>query len=686
MTLTLIVTLVVLICTALILFLLIKRNMELKELQLAQDDLLSLMKFTSLSLEGGDNFVVNSVDNSTVTPTSVPVNIPTSFPQVSVLTNAVIQTVPKESFVWLEKTDGLHNNIIIENNKVYSIIKSVPTFLFDIAGDKFIKRTILDTELYDGKYYVFDAAMIDGVDVSNSFFIERMKAAKELLTPTTSPSFPFIMKEYYNVDNWESLLSFINTYRSPITNNVIDGVVCQRIDMPYFTTSKDPSTFKLKRKVMNTIDFYLRYQKDSDSDMFFLYLYGSYADFIFNVKRLPRVNKYMMQHTGVDTSKPLPKSMYTLFASPYKEGLHKFIPRSTWNTNGYFNENIEEINSLMEQVLSNPLAFDRKIVEMSLADDGWVPMRVRDDKQFSNGYAIGLANCGTIFSPVTGKESYFTKKFAFGEEVTNPYHEINKVMRRFIIEKSINSLNRNRMSVLDLAGGRGGDELSLFHAGATNIFAADADRDALVQYVSRTSRTPKMKWEKLLPTTKDMAGKSLLINAIYTMLGKDNEEYIREIKGRFEYPRNGFDVILMNYAIHYICYSHDCVKALSKMVNELLRPGGLFIFSCFDGDAIMKDMKDGKLKLKTFEIEMIDPQMESDVDAKWAKMALPTIDASGYRPEPLVQKEWLKDLQLEEVEHYYPLKECEEYVAGIEGKDNVDDYLKYIQVYVMMKK
>ena len=609
------------------------------------------------------------------------VDIPPSFPQVSVLKNNIIQTVPKSSFVWLEKTDGVHNNIIIENNKVYSIVKGEPVYLFQIGGDQFIKRSILDTEFYKGIYYIFDAAMIDGEDISNKFFIERMNCAKSLFSNYEKSH--FILKEYYPIEDWAELLKFIENYTSPITKNVIDGVVCQRIDKPYFTTSRDPGCFKLKRKVMNTTDFYIRYQKNER--VFFLYLYGPYKEYLFNLKKFPRINKYMKYHTGVDVNSRLPKSMYTLFASPYEDGLHKFVPRKKWDTEGYFSENIKEINVLMRKILNNPFSFDKKIIEMSLANDGWVPMRIRNDKVSPNGYYIGLMNCDTMFSPVTGKDSYFTKKFAFDESVTNPYHEINKIMRKYIIENSVNTLGKHKLSVLDLAGGRGGDELSLFHAGATNIFAADADRDALVQYVNRTPKAHGMKWDKLLPSTIDLAGKSILINAVYTMLGKDNSSYIKEIKSRFEYPRDGFDIILMNYAIHYICYSHDCIKALNDMVQELLKPGGLFIFSCFDGDAIMNGMKNGELQLKTFNVKLIEPQMESDADAQWALMPLPTIDASGYRPEPLVQRKWLDDIKLQMVNHYYPLNECDMYVRGIENADLVLDYLKYIQVFVMKK-
>ena len=51
----------------------------------------------------------------------------------------------------------------------------------------------------------------------------------------------------------------------------------------------------------------------------------------------------------------------------------------------------------------------------------------------SNGYAVGLSNSSVIFNPV-GKSSgsYFSKKLAFGENITVPYHEINRVIRKYI--------------------------------------------------------------------------------------------------------------------------------------------------------------------------------------------------------------------------------------------------------------
>ena len=630
------------------------------------------------------------------------IKVPDYFPQVGVLTNKILQTTPIEKFVWLEKTDGLHCNLIIFDNILYvankqKIDKSLSqkrkvdkclicgNMELDKIEDLPIKstgQTVLDTELYKGKYYVFDASMIEDEDISNLGFVDRMKKAEDFITKHKISNIE--IKKFESVKSIKELVEFINTNEiSPMTGNEIDGVILQRIDLPYF--NKTSTCFKLKRKVMNTIDFKLYYEKSEN--VFYLYLYGSYIDVIRNRKKLPRINKYSKKHTGIDlNSGKLPNKLYVLFCSPYQEGLHKFKPRSNWNTNGYFDSNIKQINELMNEMIKNPDSFNNSIIEMSLAEDGWVPMRKRNDKPFSNSYMVGLSNSSVIFNPVgESTESYFSKKLAFGEDITVPYHEINKVLRKYIIERSINTLNR-KITVLDLAGGRGADELNLYHSGAYSIFAADADRDALVQYVERTTNTVNLNHDFLLKESKNINGmpKSILINAIYAFLNEDNSSIIKDIKSRFEFPKEGFDVILMNYAIHYLCYKKRCISALKDLINSLLKPDGIFVFSCFDGDSILASMDENKeLKLKSFNIKLIEPELESDRDAVWAKMPLPTIDESGYRSEPLVLSEYLNLLNMKTIDHYYPMEECN--TSNINNYHLVDDYLNYIHVHVMQR-
>ena len=630
-------------------------------------------------------------------------SIPSKFPSVGVLTNEILYRTPLTEFVYLEKTDGLHTNIILFNDKIYDLRFGTANVIKTLANT--YKLSIIDTELYNGMYYVFDASTVDNLDISNKSYIERMETISAFIKAHEELSSIFVIKSFDAVDKNKlpSLIDLIYTTNiSPKTGNHIDGLIFQLINVPYF--AKQTITYKLKRAVLNTIDFKLIY--DETDEMFYLYLIGNYRHVIYNKKHLPHINDKSQSHVGVDLkSHQLPnESFYILFSSPYFENLHLFYPTTDYNKSLYFPDEQANIDALMKDMMEHPTNYNNKIVEMSLnttsrMDNYWVPMRVREDKQNSNAYDVGLSNVSVSFNPITkasinDENNYFTKsKLFFPESITSPYHDINKLIRKFNIEhvigkglmKSIKS--RYGLSVLDLAGGRGADELTLFHCGVRNIFAMDADKTALVQYVERTANTPRLDYKHILNDINEPTNlvKHILINAVQGYLGSDNSEILDDITSRYEYPKNGFDCVLMNYAIHYLADNDDSINELLNMIHEVLTANGLFIFTCFDGESIKAEIIKGRgvANVGPFSIKMT-----SD---KIAHMPLPTIDASGYRDEPLVLKHTIdlikSDKRFKVVEEYSPMS----YVSKLKDyhdivdSEHVNEFLNYIRVYVLAK-
>ena len=631
------------------------------------------------NLLGGNNKEVEYIDGDINDYMSITINKP--FPQVGVLTNNILRSNELKDFVYLDKTDGLHVNIALIYNML-CYIKRGKLEKVDIIKDFNTKLTILDGEYYEDKnYYIFDAVLIDGKDISDLLFIDRMKEAEKYINKNKKQLNNFIIKEYYKVDNLKDIITYVNTKETNKDNIKIDGVVFQLINTPYF--NKNPSVYKLKRPVMNTIDFRLRYNEEKQ--YYKLYLSATNRDLFYNLKQLP-YKEGLKELKERDNN----KTFDLLFSSPFKEGCDIFKPSLNWNNKGYPISAIKEINILMSDIINDPIKYDNKIVELSLSLNGWVPMRIREDKQYPNSYKVGISNCSVIFSPITTDNHYFAKKTVMKEDITTPYHDINKIIRKFIIEHSINPLNK-LLNVLDLAGGRGADELALYNSGVINIIAADNDREALVQYVNRTPLIPSIKYDFLLKESKqpDKLYKRINLNAVHATLSDNNDSIINDIKGRYEYPDNGFDIILMNYAIHYLCDSFDNMTALNKLITSLLNDDGLFIFSCFDGEKIYNDMTitkkgDKELKLKSFNIKIV----EENDNYIIANMALPTIDESGYRNEPLVLDKYISKLlsnNLKIIETYNPTKEIINEITKINNYNNVIDYLNYIKVFVIKK-
>ena len=611
-----------------------------------QNNLLFLIIGKYDNIIGGDNSIDEKID--------------ISFNHPKVLTNYDIKINDKKDLVWLEKTDGERSIILIENNKVYTIKNNELDYKFDIKGDNFSKRTIFDTEFYNGKYFIFDVIYYNGDDIRDLFYPERMQTAKKIIEDNNS----FSIKDYYPVKNWEELIKFTNNYISPITGNIIDGVILQRIDKSY--NSKDFTTFKLKKSILNTIDFYMIFSPFEN--IFYLYLYGTYKDYINNLKREPlkkaresSQNKELAE-INVDQNKRLPDKFYILFSSPYIENLHYFKPRMNWNKKDYFPQQIDQINSIMSDIINNPMAYDKKIVELSLSKDGWVPLRVRFDKEFSNSYKNGITNTSIIFSPVT-ENIYFqdVSNSPFSNDIINVFHEGNKLIRKLIFQ------NVNAKNVLDLAGGRGGD-FQFIKDNLNALFAADKDKDALVRYTEKVQHYMNSQSQH----------KRFSFNAVYMNLGKNNSKFVKEIKNRYEYPKNGFDLIIMNYAFHYLCYDHSVTRELNKTIKELLNKNGIFILTFYQ-------IPKTPLNLTTFKIESA--EKPNDVkytdNPNWAYMPLPTIDSSGYRIEPLINDEYIKDIDLKIIDDFHPAERFEKELKNIKNIELILDYLKYIRTIIM---
>ena len=563
----------------------------------------------------------------------------TKSPQVSVLTNSIIQTTALNDYVWLEKTDGIRYLLIFYKKKIYSF--SVATKLQEIDfkyKSEIEKLTIFDTELYtndDNKkvFKIFDVVIVEEKNVTELNFIDRMskfesiknkfkikyrnedKCSKKIITP----------KKYYNLESWKQIIDFVNklpenNLRSSLTNDRIDGIIVQKIKEPY--NSKKPISYKLKPKRLNTIDFKLIWDKFEEK--YYLFLIGKPLQLIYNLKSLPRFNKIYQEVFNYNLKKlEHNQQYYILFDSPYMNNLFYFKPRIEFNTDGYTTELINESKELIVKMLSNPKEYNEMIFEMSLAEDGWIPLRHRFDKQFPNSYKVGLSNAALLFSPPNyNLNVYFTRdKLKFDEHLIDTFHEANKAIRTFIFDKFINNNQENNSyllkdynSCVDLAGGRGGDLLHLFAAGCNNIFAIDADKEALVTYTQKASVIQNKTFNHVLSVLDKNLTARLTFNAIHGYLNSDNTPIKKDLYSRKEFRIGEIDLVVMNYAFHYLCNSYPAILELRNDVKKILNPDGIFILTFYDGEQIMNKIQNSDSKFTEFKISLYEPPLNPKID------------------------------------------------------------------------
>lgn len=536
--------------------------------------------------------------------------IPPRVPQVGVLTNHVYYSHSPDEFKWLEKTDGQRTIVILDGTGASKLIGKT-TEPLSMKFPSPVPQSVLDCEQYDGVLYVFDAYAVAGDIVDELPFDKRMERVRQLFTDHPFLVNNFRVKVVHDVsrENIKDIIASVNSLNNSIeTGNQIDGIIFQLNDLPY--TSKKCISFKLKRKILNTIDFKVVWNKERNLYQLFL------GD--------------------------------RLFRSPYWYNSNRMYIDMSWDKTGYPPSLVKDANAILGKMKSNPSAFDNKIVELSLNEaKRWIPLRVREDKTWSNSYQVGVSNCSVIFSPLEINESYFTKDFSkspFTEQLRMEYHDASHQIREQIFARFFKHVRHDSpLSCLDVCGGRGADSRYLISNNVRDIFVIDGDKPALVRYVDRC-------W------------KDCSITARQFIFGKDP---FPTIHNEVAYSRTMFDIVIMNFAVHYLADDREKLIGLKDMIISLLKPGGKFMVTFFDGDKLLK-----QLPLKNF------PGITPNIKAKTCLMALPTIDPSGYREEPLVlQKDmdmFLHDSRLKVVEEYYPMD-------TIAGLDLVREYMTNIK-------
>ena len=600
------------------------------------------------------------------------------WPSTSVLSNSILLSSPLENFNYTDKIDGLHTFLLIFDYKVYKVSKT-PNLLFEnieIKNMNFEGDCILETEFYNNIYFIFDVYYLNGINYSNKFLFERIDKIKQYINEL-GPNFK--IKNFYNIPSLNFLLEYIKNDKSP-EGNEIDGVILQRIDKPYFQENRNKfNNYKLKPLHLNTIDFLLKYNYRYNN--FNLYLKGNInRDYDNNFKKLPK-DRAPLRYKG---------KTLIYFDSPFYPNLGIMEINKNWNKNNYSEKSIKLIDNLLDQISKNPMNYNNKIIELSLTDDKkWVPLRIREDKILPNSYRVGLNNISIIFDPIKPLETiYFQKNLSISDEDNNVIHTINQTFRKFIIEQYINDFGRHS-SVIDLCGGRGADEFNLYSNGVSNFFVIDNDTTALKRYFDRTYGIENQEYIPLTHKYKNnlYGNNYITLNFLNYKLDKDYQQIKNDLLSRYEF-KNKVDIVLMNFAIHYLCDEKEKLEKLCEFVESVLFKDGIFIITYYDGDEIMKNKKDNFSKIGPFNIEIIKEEKEKNITI--AKMPLPTFKSGDdiYKEEPLVHKNMIKILEnyFDLYEEYYIYDKCKRYIDKIYNAQNFIEYYKLIKVAIYSKK
>lgn len=221
----------------------------------------------------------------------------------------------------------------------------------------------------------------------------------------------------------------------------------------------------------------------------------------------------------------------------------------------------------------------------------WVLERIRTDRDievergeyFGNAFKYAELNWLNIKNPLTVDDLTVDKKIGYFSAKSDERYTAQRYFNSFVKTKIIEAVVDDKLIdknskdwVIDLASGKGQDLARLVDLGFKNGLFVDNDVDALISLIDR-------KHNLKLRTQNSMN--------IYVKEVDLSTPYTKIIKQFDDIPLNSADIILCNFAIHYLTNNEKNIKNIITLVYKLLKDNGRFIFTCFNGEKVFNLLK-----------------------------------------------------------------------------------------------
>lgn len=477
----------------------------------------------------------------------------------------------------------------------------------------------------------------------------------------------------------------------------LDGIIYTPINTPYMintspaTLDVEPQEYKWKPPSHNSIDFYIKFDKDANGQDI-IYFDEQYT--------ISDSNKYKMAKLYVGSfenraEKPVvfaPKGVEQIARIPIEGD-------SAVDRDG----NIVNDSTVVEFIYDN----SNPDVDNTYK---WVALRTRYDKtesvrrygkRYGNNKNIASRIWRTINNPITddiiaslGKDSAYEKEMSVLKEKlaglqTKPkqsYYQVRSDhgggMRSFnnwIKSNMIESYSINQPKVLDIGCGRGGDLFKFIMANVSEYVGVDIDYNGLYTIKDAANKrynNYKKNVKNVPPASFIQADARIPFNvpsqkAVFPNITEFNEELIKKhLSGNEKYG-----LINSQFTLHYYLSDDVSWDNFCQNINDHLEPSGYILITTFDGELVNKYLEESN----RLEISYTDNNGENAVFFDIRKMysEIPEDKGTGmaidvynsmisepgtYNREYLVFPEFLKkslhdkcDLDLVESDSFYNL-------------------------------
>jgi len=209
----------------------------------------------------------------------------------------------------------------------------------------------------------------------------------------------------------------------------------------------------------------------------------------------------------------------------------------------------------------------------------------------------------------------------------------------------------NKVTLLDIAVGRGGDLSKWKKAQISNVFGFDpSDKSINSSNIEDPGAKERLNTLKKKGYTVDV--EFAVGDATNPLTVKDSiDSYISRKKlgitiNRHFYP--GFDMVSCQFALHYFFSSENALRNVLSLVSRYLVPGGFFFGTTIDGSRIKEYLGDKKsFDRKLYHVEKFFPkQPRNPFGNKYTFKIYDTFDQTNYFNTMGTSTEYLVDFNI----------------------------------------
>lgn len=476
-----------------------------------------------------------------------------------------------------DKIDGKRTILYLSNANSYSVNDA----LIEL-NIKTKDICILDTEMYEGDYYIFDVMVYNGENITEKPFEERIDFFDKFKNLQNIKTKTFIKLN----DNYKKQ---IKEFKNDKKNYEVDGIIFTPVIGEYNTMK----VYKYKPPEQLTIDFLIKKcpnKNNQDQETYILFCGVSKRVFLkLNMKF---VECYKDMFPNIDT-----RNLPHYFPI-------QFEPSSLKNAYSFLSDN-NDLDGKVGEFLYN------------VKTKQWNLKKIREDRKievergnyFGNNYKIAEFIWMAYLDPLIIEDIEDNNQDIYFQEHDNVLQKASRNFNSYVKSELFKKF-QNTKWIMDFASGKGQDLFRYGTYNMKNVIFLEIDKVALTELITR----------KHIYSNDDKFRNNMNILIQNVDLLDSYKKNIKKIKNVYQ-KKEDIDLIICNFALHYFMKNKKSLKNICKMINYYLKQGGNFIFTAFDGQKIIDllEKNNGEWLIK------VDDQVKYGIKRKYKKDKLVSV-------------------------------------------------------------